>query len=82
MKTLKKTFEETGLFTIIIILFALASICVFAGIKELHAKNPNDIEAPLPMPTNVSYSTIYYSGCKFVVFSNSSGSDIEVIRIE
>lgn len=82
MKSVKNKIKNAILYAALAILIGFVSIIVFASVKTAIADEPNAVEAPLPMPTNVSYSTIYYGGSKFVVFSNSTGSDIEVIQIQ
>ena len=67
-----------GVLIALLLAFFLKEADMFA--KEAKAEAP--CEAPMPMPTNVSYSTIYYNHHTFVVFSNASGSDIEVIQID
>jgi len=67
-----------GVLIALLLAIVLKETDMFA--KEAKAEVP--CEAPMPMPTNVSYSTIYYNHHTFIVFSNASGSDIEVIQID
>ena len=58
------------------------------GIHHGYAKyvNPEmymspNVENVQSLPTNVSYEVVYVRGKQYVIFSNGSGSDIEVQRL-
>lgn len=68
---------------LIMILTIVILWLVFIFIPEhVSEAKANPVENNIMSPTsNVRYSTIYYNGSTFVVFSNVSGSDIEVIKM-
>ena len=65
------------------IMFVLGSIMIISSIILINAKNANAAEitkgvSGVSETTGVRYEVIYAQGSRFLVFSNSSGSDIEV----
>lgn len=68
---------------LIMILTVVLLWLVFVFIPErVSEANANPVENNMmTIRSDVRYSTIYYNGSTFVVFSNVSGSDIEVIKM-
>lgn len=73
--------DKKNILIMILTVVLLWLVFVFIPERVSEAKaNPVENNMMTPM-SNVRYSTIYYNGSTFVVFSNTSGSDIEVIKI-
>jgi uncharacterized alpha/beta hydrolase family protein len=76
MKIIKENF-------ISLIIGMVVVISVFISFNITSATNANAKENSvngISNTTGVRYETIYVGGNRFLIFSNSSGSDIEVFR--
>ena len=76
MKIIKENF-------ISLIIGMIVVISVFISFNITSATNANAKENSvngISNTTGVRYETIYVGGNRFLIFSNSSGSDIEVFR--
>ena len=73
--------DNKNIFIMILTVVLLWLVFVFIPERVSEVK-ANPVENNMMTPSsNVRYSTIYYNGSTFVVFSNLSCSDIEVIKV-
>lgn len=71
--------DKKNILIMILTVVLLWLVFVFIPERVSEAK-ANPVENNM-IRSDVRYSTIYYNGSTFVVFSNASGSDIEVIKM-
>lgn len=78
----KSSKDKVTVIVLAIIVAILGYLCISSLDIVFSSANANPVESSLPASYGVSYDVIYVRGHNFVVFKNSSGSDIEVIQLD
>ena len=62
----------------------LIGLCLGMVIKQFIPELNADLSSVMSSQNmqKASYEIMYVNGCKYIIFSNSSGSDIEVFRLQ
>ena len=74
----KKQFLFMGAFFAIILILSFIGINIVSATDANAKENTTYSVSGVSETTGVRYETIWVGGNRFIVFSNSSGSDIEV----